>query len=496
MTHNTLRIYSVLKNEDALPYIGDDVIMVADGLGGSGSTVHKIDRETHRDMRGEIINVLFDDYNAVPEEFKRYVEDAVGAMADERNDTSALWASRIISIRCAYELTCSEYKGANLSIPSTCANLVKDLISRLKSMAEQFDLKTDNEEQRLLPTTLAAIKYKETDDKVVAEAIWAGDSRCYAILPEGLKLLSLDDEDSTGAITNLFYAGNEKCRLNYARYELPKPCILMVVSDGVFDPYAPYDNMGVEATILGAVVGSNSLDELGKKLETHYNNNRGDDATIALRIFGAPEDYNGLRQIFAARAQAANDLYARYRDLYKVLELDAIPDEADSYVRNRAHTKIDYIIDSIVDAIVANNDDVALSQKVLDIVDEAKQKPVGHMRGRRGKDIPRHGGEISGGAAIAGEDPNARTEALNTECRNEMVKALREQRAIVADSVVDAMAADPKRTSVIDRYFNATNLNAFRKYCLLRTESPDALSSLNAELEANDKSYMSLVDKP
>ena len=39
------RFYSVLKNEDAPPFLSDTLLAVADGLGGSGSTVHKIDYE-------------------------------------------------------------------------------------------------------------------------------------------------------------------------------------------------------------------------------------------------------------------------------------------------------------------------------------------------------------------------------------------------------------------------------------------------------------------
>ena len=36
--------YSVLKNEDANPYVGSDVIAVADGLGGSVAFAYQADR--------------------------------------------------------------------------------------------------------------------------------------------------------------------------------------------------------------------------------------------------------------------------------------------------------------------------------------------------------------------------------------------------------------------------------------------------------------------
>ena len=41
--------YSVLKNEDAPPFVGSDFLVAADGLGGAGSNVHVIDRSEHPD---------------------------------------------------------------------------------------------------------------------------------------------------------------------------------------------------------------------------------------------------------------------------------------------------------------------------------------------------------------------------------------------------------------------------------------------------------------
>ena len=39
------KFYSVLKNEDAMPFIGKNILVAADGMGGAGSTVHEIDRK-------------------------------------------------------------------------------------------------------------------------------------------------------------------------------------------------------------------------------------------------------------------------------------------------------------------------------------------------------------------------------------------------------------------------------------------------------------------
>lgn len=43
------------------------------------------------------------------------------------------------------------------------------------------------------------------DNTIKVDVVWAGDSRAYAFIPKfGLKQLTTDDEDSSGAIDNLF----------------------------------------------------------------------------------------------------------------------------------------------------------------------------------------------------------------------------------------------------------------------------------------------------
>lgn len=682
MKSNKFRIYSVLKNEDALPFIGDNVLISADGLGGSGSTVHKIERGEYKDFRGAILETLFANKAVVPEDLQKYIDKLISAMADDKDDTSALWASRIVIARCAYELVFGEYKDADLGNDNTRAKLVSDIVANLSFAAKRFGLKTYREDQRLLPTTLAIIRYEEKEKTVVVESLWAGDSRCYAILPDGLKALSVDDEDSTGAITNLFYAGNDKCKLNYLRRELPKPCVLMTVSDGVFDPYVPHDHLGVEATVLSAIEASESVDELKEKLYKHYNAIRGDDATIAFCAVGAPEEYRDFKAIFSERAKKISATYERYANLSKVLDLAREPEDADSYVRNRINAKFDYIASDLVEAIAEHGGDVALSEEILriavttkqacgmrksikcderskksqrrfaDIVSESPERIASILTDEKIKaDHPELAGaierfkqsaqqyadslrtqkgqaerkrelaeekagieaELNGkkdniivrsacanatktdketndyysqlsralscetrdeadkilkrcgkfkdgiynrveeyiikyfkykdecakgddGIAAAKEsyynaygdfenirkkegvsfrdvceekecadiadaeedgktDMTAAVVALDEECKRDIVAALKEEREYVSDSIVKAMAGNPDKNSVIDKYFNATNLKAFRMYHKLASEAPGELSALSRELENLDNEYNSLLKK-
>ena len=60
----SFEFYSVLKNEDAPPFIGDDLLVCADGLGGAGGHVHVIDYAKHPDMRGELLEAAYGDFDA------------------------------------------------------------------------------------------------------------------------------------------------------------------------------------------------------------------------------------------------------------------------------------------------------------------------------------------------------------------------------------------------------------------------------------------------
>ena len=99
------RFYSVLKNEDAPPFLSDELLVVADGLGGDGSTEHAIDRAKHKNLKKEIVENAFGDFEGgLSSEFVEYLDELLYAMSDETNDTSALWGSRIVIGRFVYAL--------------------------------------------------------------------------------------------------------------------------------------------------------------------------------------------------------------------------------------------------------------------------------------------------------------------------------------------------------------------------------------------------------
>ena len=380
MKNISFKFYSVLKNEDAIPYIGGNLLVAADGLGGSGSAVHQIDRAKHTDMHKEIWSGAFGDISTISRELSQYIEELIAPMIDGKDDTSALWASRIVIARCVYALTEGEFRGAKLDDEKVRAALAEFIGKGLHYTVKKFDLKNGKyANQLLLPTTLAFIRYMEGEDSVIAETVWSGDSRLYALTSEGLKILSVDDEDDSGAITNLFYADNQKIHLHYLRHEIQKPCILMAVSDGVFDPFAPYDSLGAEHTLLSAIDGSNCEQDLADKLHGFFDSVHGDDATMAFASFGFA-DFADMKKVLKARTDKILSVRQRQAELYPALEvLDLSEEEAAHYVTSRTKDRYDYIIPIILDAIERGIYDVVITEKLRSIADAARKAYIAEL---------------------------------------------------------------------------------------------------------------------
>ncbi len=333
-----------------------------------------IDRRIHTDMRSELSASAFGDCYAMPAELERYVEELVAPMIDEKDDTSALWASRIVIARCVYALTTDRFKTADLRDENVRAELAGFILRGLNNVARRFGLQKGRlDGQKLLPTTLACIRYAENSNAVVAETVWAGDSRCYALTSKGLKLLSVDDEDGSGSITNLFCADDKKVKLNYLRHEIEKPCVLMAVSDGVFDPFEPHDHLGVEHALFAAINESRSVDELSAELKKFYDGVHGDDATMAFAAFGFV-DFSAMREYFKDRASKISAVMKKQKQLESELEVvNQTEEEASHYALSRTGDRFDHIVTMLVDAMASGTRDVAIAPEFEKIVEDGKR---------------------------------------------------------------------------------------------------------------------------
>lgn len=368
------RFYSALKSEDADPYAANGILAVADGLGGAGSAVLPVDRKRYPHLRAEILSSAFGEMSGDSLlRLSGYLARLTAPMEDDIPDTSALWASRIAIGRFIYALMGRSGYKPDLSDAETRAYISSFVYKGLRRTAEHFMLSRGKYSgQLLLPTTVACIRYDEQEDGVVAEAVWAGDSRCYALTAEGLKRLSEDDEDASGAITNLFHAEHDGAVLHYRRVRLPKPCALFVASDGVFDPYDPYDGPGVENTLLGAIAASSSEDALAERLTKYYDGVHADDASMAFAAFGF-DDYAAMRTFFAPRAAETSGLWQLLCDKALLLEISRqTQEEATGYVRSRTRDKLPAIITALTPVALSERRDAALSERLRQIIEQAE----------------------------------------------------------------------------------------------------------------------------
>lgn len=369
--------YSQLKNEDAMPFVGNNVLIVADGLGGSGSTVHNISPIEGVTLHDEIFNSAFADFDITKAcDMLDYIELLISPMADGLPDTSALWASRIAIARCAYALCYDEdFKNSDLSDRAVRERLSQFISIGLERMAINFRLETNEYEgQKILPTTLAFIRYA-TDEygETTAEVVWAGDSRCYLLTASGLKQLSDDDEDSSGAITNLFYYGGKRATLlNYRRYTLKAPCVLIAASDGIFDYFTPYNNFSVEKILLEHIEMNDSYGALMKSLSEFYDKLRGDDATMAFVPVGF-EDYSSLKKALKDRSCHIIGMWQKYCDMEEALAVaDNSEEEARSYMVSRTRDKFAAIMTMLLKNYKEHADDPIYTDEIKVILSDVR----------------------------------------------------------------------------------------------------------------------------
>lgn len=258
--------------EDAPPFADDGILIVCDGL-GSGRQMFTVEGETASNS-----HFASRETSRLTSEFFRANRDRI---LDSRDDATI------------------------------AAELRETLIRGLKTYSDKYkisveDLGIKGSTVRTLPTTLASVVYGIRDGKLVAVTFWAGDSRCYCLSPsKGLMQLTVDDgmtpqdameslvEDSP--MSNLVNLSGE-FHINYARYVLDTPCLLMAASDGMFAYQS--SPMHFEYMFLPRGENFNPQENIIKETNAcHY-----DDCTLACVSVGIDtlEEYNTL---FAPRGE-------------------------------------------------------------------------------------------------------------------------------------------------------------------------------------------------
>jgi len=343
----------VYKGEDALPYVDNQLFMVADGMGGAAAMRHQ---KFNQDMfdKEKIMHVLFDgtyeDYE--DSTFAKYVIDSFFeffAVKDCYTDNiynmkkGGYFASRIVAAIILHEFLYNKELSAEkiLNKLSNAENEI-ELNKLLKGLSDYFSEKMKRDLRSiahsaifiyeaamrglaLLGTTLCATLYYETENYVDALYLTAGDSRPYVwSSKDGLCQLLLDEEGANGGMTNYIRANEDAdftIRCNYFRFN--KPCILFNASDGCFDSSKFISQLAFEKLIIDSAIAVDSPDALSEALTTFFiDYGRHDDSsTIAMKFFGF-ESFDAFKaQCEKRSAVIENDYIAVMPD---VLDVDYV----------------------------------------------------------------------------------------------------------------------------------------------------------------------------
>jgi hypothetical protein len=169
--------------------------------------------------------------------------------------------------------------------------------------------------RRHLPTTMAAIRYRCSGDQVECTALWAGDSRAYALTPRaGLQALTRDHTVETDALeqllqdppmTNVLAAGQE-FMVDSHSIRLASPVMVVCATDGFFgyvDTPAHF-----ECHLLDTLMSACDERDWAQRLTDRVIRYTGDDASLSLVALGY-RNFAELRGHFGRRAEEVKDRY-------------------------------------------------------------------------------------------------------------------------------------------------------------------------------------------
>lgn len=194
------------------------------------------------------------------------------------------------------------------------------LVQKFKAelaLIEQETSKLRSKLIRRFPTTLAAIHYQQSEQRLLITSLWAGDSRNYLQnRAQGLIQISEDDlkgkpdalqnlsEDAT--IANCISAEGD-FQLHHCHYEADEPILLITASDGCF-AYLP-SPMHFEYILLDTLMQSHyDLEDWQDKLQEALSKPAADDCSLALVAWGF-ESLEALKSYFLPRYQELKQKY-------------------------------------------------------------------------------------------------------------------------------------------------------------------------------------------
>lgn len=341
--------------EDAEPYRDGNVVAVADGMGGAGAgrlfvdaddvrTIEKIvaqavKSEFGRDTEGDVDRATAQSDCSFGASWAKYAAYMSGRSdGEDRSVTHAAVASRIImAVFDGAMNVLRRTNGGKTAFDETFAvKLRRALCRALCQTADQLKIRLPQHDLlhvSVLPGTFVAAC---VDDSVEGMAdihvIWAGDSRCYRLDEDGLRVLSEDEEDASGALVNYMNGGDRPVALNYARYccGTSKPFAVFVCSDGLFDMTGGDTECGLAKKFADAFAEARGMREAGDRLRALCEPRVGDDCSVSFIAFGG---FEGVRDAAVRAGAKFAKIAAEKERLYYDIQYADHPENLDNLCR-------------------------------------------------------------------------------------------------------------------------------------------------------------------
>lgn len=255
------------RGEDSYLYLANEgmvVLGVFDGCGGSGARKYPIfDNHTGAYLGARIVSGVIHDW------FDRYATE----ISEEK------WLE-CLKGEIAGSLKRYDEKGGK--------GLIKG------SMVSNF------------PTTAAFTVCRYIDGKLLAQYIWAGDSRGYLLNRKGLHQITEDDVDGEDAMSNLSNDGvitnmisaSSNFVLHNKKLELKMPCAVINATDGCFNYLQ--SPMHFEFLLLDSLMSAGNIAQWEKNLGHNLRAATGDDYDLTMALFGY-EEFEKLHKEYEKR---------------------------------------------------------------------------------------------------------------------------------------------------------------------------------------------------
>jgi len=212
---------------------------------------------------------------------------------------------------------CDEGKKVeSVNLPVICSelkNLFSEYLGRLSSAAGASGIRGSL--TRDFPTTTSSVIITREKGYLVANYIWAGDSRGYLLTAEGITQVTRDDifgEDDAyanlsddGRLENMICADG-KFVLNTKSVICPSQSVVITATDGCFAYF--FTPMEFEYMLLQTMLDSNNINEWKQKLNDYILKYTGDDYTIGIAVAGY-KTFSELKKRYIPRCKQLLDEY-------------------------------------------------------------------------------------------------------------------------------------------------------------------------------------------